>query len=149
MKKVVEQRDEITNSIVAIEERAVSPVAGDGQEEGSLEEEARGVVKRNPFLLPPTWEEENKNVKILTAIEDKEKEQEVKNKEELVVGLKLEEDAMIHGKPNVAVGGSNGPRDLFTWTWIGGLEETNMLAKSGGYVNEEKQRWVLEMILIA
>lgn len=130
MKKIVEQRDTIVDALVSTHDRSASPEAIDNIEkqttdrDPNAEQEAR---KNNLFLMPPTWEENTADIDILDNTDSSRKHVEMKT----LIEEENKEALEFQGKPaNTDV--PRDAREMFTWTWIGGLDANNLLAKSGG-----------------
>lgn len=129
MKKIVEQRDTIVDALVSTHDRSVSPEAMEKFDhqitgrEPNAEQEAR---KNNLFLMPPTWEENTADIDILDNIDSSKMRTEViPSTEENKIALEFQGNPTNTDVPRDA-------KEMFTWTWIGGLDANNMLAKSGG-----------------
>ena len=128
MKKIVEQKDSITEALVAVEERAASP-------EPEIEEIKKNtndqidvdVRENNPFLLPAKWEEKSNNdiekllkaEKMARAKHESRKESAVKVLEDMPIDLHAS-DTVI---PTKGVFGG--------WTWVNDMTGAERLAKSG------------------
>lgn len=127
MKTIVNQKDEITEALVNIDERVESPGTDDEEEDrakaNNNEQNEVDAREKNKFLIPPKWEKSSADIDILMTIE---KEAKAKSKG---VEVNILEDGMpVELQPT-----KEEPSDamLARWTWIGGLDQKIELAKSG------------------
>lgn len=118
MQTLVEQKNAIGEALVGVEERSKSPDVGqipDAEREEKHEETGHvGIL--SPYMMPPTWEEVSDSV-AKACMEADVKSQNV-----------IEEKPIGFQGKGTAGSGPQGPDELFTWTWIGGLEKENRLA---------------------
>jgi histone H3/H4 len=128
MKTIVQQKDEITQALVNIDERAASPGPESEEEEKAKainhEQSEMDAREKNEFLIPPKWEKTSTDLDILLAIE-----KETQKKLEPAKVEVLEKDVPVELQPM----GREDLSDhmLASWTWIGGLDQNIDLAKSG------------------
>lgn len=129
MKKIVEQKDAATEALVAVADRVASHAdqKKTEPEKATKFDDDGDAQKKNPFLLPPSWEETaSKNIDALFAVESESREKTSKQGDDIVHIDDLEPS------PAEPLTTSVGPKDLFAeWTWVGGLSDTNKLASSG------------------
>lgn len=127
MKTIVQQKDEIAEALVNVDERAESPGPESEEEEKGKavnhEQSGMDAREKNGFLIPPKWEKVSEDINILMAVE-----KETKEKLERAEVEVLDKDVPMELQPT--------REDLpdhmsASWTWIGGLDQNIDLAMSG------------------
>lgn len=127
MKKIIEQKDAATEALVAVADRVASPVVEKKEEEEETikADEDGDAEKKNPFLLPASWEDStSKTMDALLAVESRPQDN--------MKDIEHPDDTQLESNPAASVAKSVGPKELFAqWSWIGGLTDRNKLAFSG------------------
>ena len=129
MKKIVEQKDSITEALVAVEERAASPEPEIEETKNNMNEQIDvDARENNPFLLPAKWEEKsNDDIEKLLEAEKMVRAKHGPRTESIV--KVLEENLPIDLHPVDAVIPGKG---MFGgWTWVNDMTGAEKLAKSG------------------
>lgn len=127
MKTIVQQKDEITDALVNIDERASSPRPEVEEEDkpkaSNHEQNEIDALEKNEFLIPPKWENESSDIDILLSIEHEARE---KSKD---ISVEVFDNNMTVELEPV----QEDPQDhmLAHWTWLGKLDQKIKLAKSG------------------
>ncbi|KAI8100810.1 hypothetical protein M9434_005200 [Picochlorum sp. BPE23] len=130
MKKIIEQKEAATEALVAMADRVAPPVLEKNEEleKTTKTDEDGSAEKKNPFLLPASWEDTTSNtIDALLAVDSR-----LQDKTKGDDTVHSDGDVQIESSPAAPVAKPVGPKELFAqWSWVGGLTDRNKLAFSG------------------
>lgn len=128
MKKIIEQKEAATEALVAMADRVAPPILEKKEEieKTTKADEDGSAMRKNPFLLPASWEDTtSKTIDALLAVDSK--LQDKKKGDDIV----CPDDIQIEASPAAPVAKAVGPKELLAQSWVGGLTDRNKLAFSG------------------